>query len=159
TTGVKDPQGNQILVTFAPLNNAQGVQQGFIENGRNFIDGKTHLNPLSITTCYNGLRQTDNCDTPVTIPITLKRVYTDLSSRGNEVDTFLDANTAVPTEVDEYDFGSSFTPGPLLRKTVTTYAGLGNGISSFPASVTVCTPGGSDAVCNGSGTRVAQTTF
>lgn len=62
------------------------------------------------------------------------------------------------TEFDEYDFGSN-QPGSLLRKTVVGYAALGNNILDHTQSVTVCTPGGTDAACNGAGTRVAQTTF
>jgi RHS repeat-associated protein len=168
TTTVTDPQvpqGNQTIVSFNALNDTQGIQRGWVEASRYLIDGKTNTGVYNVVTCYNGLKMPNNsCDTPVTMPITETSVYHVLPAtatnpvRINELDTFFDPNTAQVTEIDEFDTGSSYTP-PLLRKTLTTYAQLGNGISSAPGSVVVCSPGGSDAACNGSGTKVSQTTF
>src|SRR5262249_33305065 len=41
-----------------------------------------------------------------------------------------------PLELDEYDYGNG-APGPLVRKTITTYASLTNNITGKPASVIV----------------------
>lgn len=54
----------------------------------------------------------------------------------------------MPTETDDYDYGSG-VPGALLRKITITYASLGN-ITAFPQTVTTY---------NGGGTQIALTTF
>src|SRR2546426_8832882 len=63
------------------------------------------------------------------------------------------------TETDEYDFGSGAPPASPTRKTLITYASLGNGIVDRPATITICTASGSSSSCGGTGTQVAQTTF
>ena len=92
-------------------------------------------------------------------PITEVSRFVQLAGgKENEQDTFLSSSNGLATELDEFDFGSN-APGPLLRKTILTYAALGNNILDRVASVTVCAPGGSDSACSGSGTKIAQSTF
>jgi RHS repeat-associated protein len=152
TTTVTDPKGNQMVVTFATG----------LETQRKTYQGSSSAGTLLATklTCYNGNKT--NCVTNTTIgrltPITEVSAITTLpNGLQKEQDTFFNSGN-LTTEIDEYDFGAN-SPGPLVRKTLTTYASLGNNISGRPASLTVCSPSGTDAACNGSGTRIAQTTF
>jgi len=161
---VTDPQGNQTVINFMPLTNPQIPGTSWIETQRQRYQGSSSSGALLQTTikCYNGNKS--NCaSTSVTMPVTEVSTFLLLpNGKENEQDTFLDSTTGGSTEVDEYDFGNN-APGALLRKTVTTYASLGNNILNRPASVTVCNPGGTDAACNGAGTsggtKIAQTTF
>jgi RHS repeat-associated protein len=161
-TTVTDPQGNQTVATFMQLTNPQSFSTipSFIETERQIYQGSAANSTVlqTVISCYNGNKT--NCNTtPVTMPITETSRFVLLpTGKENEQDVFLNSTTGLPTEVDEYDFGAS-APGALLRKTVTGYAALGNNIVSFPQSITVCSPGGSDTACNGSGTKFAQTTF
>lgn len=165
TTTVTDPQGNQTVLNFQPLMNPQSPRalnsnlNDWIETQRQIYQGSSSSGTLlqTVFTCYNGARPNCNNST-VNSPITeVSRFVQFPGGKENEQDVFVN-NLGLTTEVDEYDFGSS-GPEALLRKTILTYASLGNNILDRPASVAVCAPGGSDAACNGSGTKVAQTTF
>lgn len=137
TTTVTDPQSNQTVLNF----------QGIYETERQvYSSGGTLLK--TIIKCYNG--NTSNCNsTAVTLPISQKTVYVKWPG-GLESETNALYNTyGLATEVDEYAYGNG-SPGSLTRKTLTTYASLGNGIYSMPASVTVQ---------DGSGNTKAQTTY
>lgn len=87
------------------------------------------------TTCYNG--NLTSCDTTaITLPVTRKTVTRQFpSGRQSRMDTFFNT-VGLATETDEYDWGSG-SPGPLLRKTLISYAALGNHILDLPSSVTV----------------------
>jgi hypothetical protein len=89
--------------------------------------------------CYNGA--TGDCTTtPIVLPITQISTTTTLDNGlSSETVEYLNSIGLV-TEVDEYGFGAS-SP---TRKTVTTYATLGN-IGSRPASVIVYDSGGNIA--------------
>ncbi len=143
TTTITDPvtpQGNQTVLNF----------QGIYETQRQVFQGSSSGGTLlqTVVTCYNG--NLTNCTTTaVNLPITRRTVFVQLpGGLQSEQDTFYDPHS--PTlEVDDYDYGS----GPrrvLLRRTLTTYALLGNGIISRPASITV-----QDTL----GNVVAQTTY
>ena len=150
TTTVTDPQSNQIVVSFQNSRETQRqIYQGSSTNG-------TLLQ--TIITCYNGTKS--NCNTtPVSLPVTeVSRFVLLPNGKENEVDSFFASNAALPTEVDEYDFGAN-QPGALLRKTLISYASLGNNIVDRPLKVTICSPGGTDSDCGSSGTKVSQTTF
>jgi len=150
TTTVTDPQQNQTVINF----------QNGLETERQIFQGSARNGTLlqTVFTCYNGNRP--NCNTTnVSFPITeVSRFLQWPGGKENEQDVFLDSGTGLTKEIDEYDFGGK-QPGALLRKTIVTYASLGNNILDRPASVTVCGPGGTDPACNGSGTKIAQTTF
>lgn len=142
TTTVTDPQGNDTVIQF----------QGTYETQRQAYQGSHTSGTLLLTTntCYNG--SASPCTgTAVPLPFTQKSVITILSGANNlqsKQVTLFDSygNTS---ELDEYDFGSGAPPSTPLRKTVYTYASLGN-IHALPASV---------KVENGSGTTVAQATY
>jgi RHS repeat-associated protein len=138
TTTITDPQGNQTVVQF----------QGIYETQRQVYQGNTSGTLLLTTnTCYNGA--TSPCNgTAITLPITQRAVITTLpnnlqSKHINSYNTY-----GMPTETDDYDYGSG-APGALLRKITITYASLGN-ITAFPQTVTTY---------NGGGTQIALTTF
>jgi RHS repeat-associated protein len=155
TTTVIDPKGNKMVLSFQGGFETQ--RQIYQVNGANFVLLDT------ILTCYNSNKT--NCagitSTPK-FPITELTVFQVLpNQQENEQDTFFDRNSQLQTELDEYDFGNN-QPGALLRKTLIAYAALGNNITGKAQSVTVCSPPGTDAACNGattSGTKVAQTIF
>ena len=133
TTTVTDPQGNDAVVDF----------QGLYETQRQVYQGSHTSGTLlhTITTCYNG--NTSNCTgTAVSTPISQRTITTQLGSNGLESQHVEFINSyGLTTEVDDYDYGSG-GPGPLLRKVLTTYASLGNGIVDRVASTTVQDGGG-----------------
>lgn len=95
--------------------------------------------------CYNGASG-DCTTTAVTLPATQISTKTTLDSgQSSQVVQFLNGN-ALPTEIDEYDFGAS----KPTRKTITSYASLGNNISDRPSSLTIF---------DGSGNQISQTTY
>jgi RHS repeat-associated protein len=144
TTTVTDPQNNQTELQFQGIYQTQKkVYQGSIASGT----------PLeTVDTCYNG-SAVPCTGTAVALPIASTSVrvgYPNSSGKQNRADTTYNTN-GLPTEVDEYDFGSGGSgPGPLLRKTVTAYASLTNGIVNRPSSV---------SIYDGGGALKAQTTF
>ena len=72
----------------------------------------------TISTCYNG--NTSSCNTTaITLPITQITAVTTLGSMESKTNT--DYNSySLPTEVDQYGFGSG-APGGLVRKRLITY--------------------------------------
>lgn len=102
---------------------------------------------MQTDTCYNGA--TPPCSgTGITLPISeVKRYITLNNGFQGLTDTFLNS-LGLPTETDEYDYGSG-AHGSLLRKTVTTYA-TQTGIAGLPATITVQ---------DGGGVQKAQQTF
>ena len=140
TTTVTDPAGDQTTLNF------QGIYQTEQQTNQDVSGTQTLLK--TIYTCYNGA--TPNCNsTAVALPITQKAVYAQWPSGRESEMNVLYNSYGLPTEEDDYDYGTSGV-GSLLRKTLTTYASLGNNIVDLPASVTVE---------NGSGGTVAQTTY
>jgi RHS repeat-associated protein len=142
TTTVTDPQNNQTELQFQGIYQTQKkVYQGSIASGT----------PLeTVDTCYNG-SAVPCTGTAVALPITSTSVrvgYPNSTGKQNRTDTMYNTN-GLPTEVDEYDFGTG-GPGGLLRKTVTAYASLSNGIVNRPSSV---------SIYDGGGVLKAQTTF
>jgi RHS repeat-associated protein len=140
TTTVTDPLTDQTVMNF----------QSIYETQRQIYQGSSSSGTLlqSITTCYNG--NLTNCNTTgVGLPI-LRRTQTIQFPSGlqGKQESIYNGN-GLQTEADDFDFGSG-SPGALLRKTLTTYASLGNGIVGQPASVTIQ---------DGSGNTKAQTTY
>jgi RHS repeat-associated protein len=128
TTTVTDPQGNQTVINFWGIYPTETqVYQGSASSG-------TLLK--TTYTCYNGATSPCN-STSITLPIRQKTAILQWpGGLESETNTFYDPNFGMVTEVDEYAYGSG-SPGALVRKTLTTYASLTNGIVSNPASVTV----------------------
>ncbi len=150
TTTITDPQNNQTLIQF----------QGIYETQRQSYQGSAQTGTLlqTVNTCYNGSASPCTA-TAVTLPITRRTAIVQLDSAGSQSKTDLFLNSyGLPTETDEYEYGSG-APGPLVRKTLVTYASLGNGIVDHPATITVCTASGTSSSCGGTGTQVAQATI
>lgn len=139
TTTITDPQGNQSVLQF----------QGIYQTQRDTYQGAVSPSNLlqTVQTCYNG--NASNCtSTSVSVPITQTNVTTILpGGLQSEHDDFWNTYGA-PTETDEYDFGGA-PHGSLLKKTLATYASLGN-ITAFQQTVTAQ---------DGNGAPVAKTTF
>ncbi|HVP50449.1 MAG TPA: hypothetical protein VMT56_04420 [Candidatus Bathyarchaeia archaeon] len=137
TTTITDPQGNQTVMQF----------QGIYETERQVYQGSSGSGTLlqTVNTCYNG--STSPCtSTAVSLPISRRTVTTQFpGGSASKVDTFWNTYGLL-TENDEYDYGAS----GLIRKTLITYATLGNNINS--ATYTV-------KVQDGNGNLAAQTNY
>jgi len=148
TTLITDPQGNQTNMDF----------QGIYETERQVYQGPTSGALLrQLTTCYNG--NTSSCNTTaITLSVTQRTVIDQYGSTGLQCKhNYLYNAVGGLTEQDDYDYGSG-SPGSLLRKTIVTFASLGN-ITAFRQTVTVCNGTGSSPSCNNTGTVVSQTTY
>jgi RHS repeat-associated protein len=146
TTTITDPQNNQTAIQF----------QGIYETQRTVYSGSSTL-LQTVNTCYNGAASPCT-GTAINLPITQRTIIANAPSstlQSKHVDNWNMYGLA--TEIDDYDFGPG-APGSLLRKTLITYALLGNNINAASLMVTVCAPGGTASACNGSGTIVSQTT-
>jgi len=148
-TTITDPTTNQTVVDFQQDSNIYGGYNFFATQRKTYqgsASGGTLLQ--TVISCYNG--NTSSCPTTaVSSPFTQKTVYTQWPSGLESENNVLYNIYGLPTEQDDYDYGSG-SPGGLLRKTLTTYASLGNGIVSMPASI---------SVQNVSGATVAKQTF
>ncbi len=137
TTTVTDPQSNVTTIQF----------QGIYETQRVVNQGSTTA--LKTTnTCYNGA--TSPCTgTAITLPITQRTAIITLPNnlQCKHVESF--STFGMPTETDDYDYGSGAPSSTPLRKILITYASLGSNINAFSQTTTVQ---------NGAGTQIAQTT-
>ena len=156
----EDGSGWTTTVTAPTYNNQQDQTvisfQGIYETQRKVYEGSTTSGTLleTVDTCYNGA--TIPCTgTGVTLPISNRAIQVTLPNLSPSKISTTYNSYGLPTEVDEYGFGPT-----LVRKTLTAYdTSIGNYINDRPASVTVCTPSGTDAACNGTGTVKAQTSY
>ncbi|HXX18699.1 MAG TPA: RHS repeat-associated core domain-containing protein [Candidatus Acidoferrum sp.] len=151
TTTITDPssQQNQTVMNF------QGI---YATQTQVYQGSAAPANLLKTTyTCYNGSAAPCN-STAITLPITQSTTYVQWpGGLESEINTFYDKETVNGstssygnvTEKDEYSYGAG-APGSLVRKTLVTYASLGNGIVGKPSTVTVE---------DGSGNVKAQTTY
>jgi len=131
----------------APTYNSQNSQtlmnfQGIYPTEKQVYQGSSSGGTLLKTeiTCYNGSTPTGTpatCNSAaVTLPITQKAKYTQWPG-GLESETHATYNAyGLITENDEYGYGSG-SPGSIARKTLTSYASLGNNISDKPSQVTI----------------------
>ena len=118
--------------------------KNFYETERQVYQGPSVGGTLlkTVYRCYNatGTIVPANCPTTaVTLPITRQTVFTylpDSAGAESETDSTFDDDSGLIKEVDEYDYGSAVV-GPLIRKTITTYTALGNGIVDRPATVVI----------------------
>jgi RHS repeat-associated protein len=146
TTTIKDamqPTNDQTSINFQTT----GSPAMFMETHRTINQGTSTL-LMQTDTCYNAA--TVPCSsTAINLPISQIDSYATFNdNHESRTTTFLN-DVGLTTEVDEYNFGSG-TAGTLLRKTLTTYASLGNNILDHPASI---------VVQDGSGNQKAATTF
>ena len=147
TAPTYNSQNNQTVIDF----------QGIYPTESQVYQGSSTSGTLLKTTliCYNGSNPTGTPATcnaaAITLPITQRTTYTEWPGSSvleSEVNTTYNTYGLV-TENDEYAYGAG-SPGSVVRKTLTSYASLGNGIVSMPSSVTVK---------DGSGNIKAQTTY
>jgi RHS repeat-associated protein len=90
---------------------------------------------LTTIICWNG--SSSNCTTtPVSSPINQKAVTVQYPNGGLQSKTAVSYSGALVTETDQYAYASG-TPTTLARKSVISYASLGNGIVDHPSSVVV----------------------
>jgi RHS repeat-associated protein len=122
---------NQTVINFQ----AAGSPANFYETHRTVNQGAT-TTLVQTDTCYNSTVQPNCSSTAITLPPTEIKRYTILPSALQSLTDTLINGANLPSEVDEYDFGTS-PHGGLLRKTLVTYASLSNGIGALPASITV----------------------
>ena len=141
TTTVTDPQNNQTVMNF----------QGIYPTEEQVYQGSQTSGTLLRTAlfCYNGTTPSGTpatCNSAsITLPITQRTSYT-LWPGGleSEVNTLYDSETSngfnysygLINEIDEYAYGNG-APGSLVRKTLTSYATLSNGIMDRPSQITV----------------------
>jgi len=140
TTTITDPRGNQTVLTFP--------EYSLEETQRVVNQGSSTALEMITTTYQSG-------SYPV-IQKTVTSCWPSASSSCPSGSGTLQSKTVTSynsselvTEVDEYAYGTG-APGSLVRKTLTSYASLGNGIVDMPASVTVE---------DGSSNVKAQTTY
>jgi RHS repeat-associated protein len=140
TTTITDPSSpsNTTVINFQSNTAGAGIPTRFYETERNIYQGSPSGTLLkTVYTCYNGATSPCN-STAISIPITERTVLIACPGTGGLVskrNTSYNSNSLV-TEADEYAYGVG-VPGSLVRKTLTTYATLGNGINNLPASVTI----------------------
>lgn len=132
TTLVTDPNSNQTLINFAEDG---GTNNNFYETQRQSYQGSTSL-LLTTVTCFN--TTTSGCATAtVSSPISAQAVTRQYPNGGLQSKT---ATTYDPrgllSEVDQYAY-STGAPATIIRKTIISYANLGNNILDRPQTVTV----------------------
>jgi RHS repeat-associated protein len=138
TTTVTDPASNQTQINFQSVTPAAGPPIAFYETERQIYQGSTSGTLLkTVFTCYNAT--TSSCNsTAIVQPIDQRAVYVLWPGTGgleSLTNTFYNTYGS-STETDEYAYGVG-APGSIVRKTLTTYASLGNGIVAMPATVTI----------------------
>jgi hypothetical protein len=148
TTSITDPQSNVTTMNF----------QGIYATEAQYYQGSSTLLKTTYS-CYNGSATPCN-STAISLPIAQQTATVQWPGSSNLESKIVTSYNSygLATEKDEYGYGTG-APGSLVRKTLTTYASLGNGIVGDPGSVTVCSGTGSASACNNVGTVVAQTTY
>ena len=147
TTTLIDPGNNYTVISFEKDANTTPATNNFYETQRLSYSGNTSGTLLSTNiTCYNGQSvstpascyNTGVTSNPYISRITNFRYVPDKNGIQAETDSTYDQFGLIH-EVDEYDFGASgsLAVGGVIRKTITAYATLGNGIVDRPSSVTI----------------------
>jgi RHS repeat-associated protein len=136
--------GNQTVINFQ----AAGSPPNFYETHRTVNQGAS-TTLVQTDTCYNAAVEPNCSSTAIALPLTEVKRYTILPNASQSLNDALINGVGLPSEVDEYDFGTS-PHGALVRKTLVTYASLGNGIGALPGSITIQ---------DGSGTQRSKATF
>jgi RHS repeat-associated protein len=141
TTTVQNPNSDVTTLTFQKDSATTDPTGNFYETSRIVQDGANTLE--SVYTCYNGNLSgapTGCSGIAVATPILRQTVYSclpDCSGKERETNSVYDTFGLI-NEVDDYDYGTvGAGVGSVLRKTITTYAALGNGIVDRPSSVII----------------------
>jgi RHS repeat-associated protein len=147
TTTVTDPKtpGNQTVINYEKDSATSNPTTNLYETQRKIYQGPATGTPLRTTiTCYNGQSVANPSACPTTavatpiLRVTSFRYLPDSTGVEAETDSTYDQFGLIH-EVDDYDYGTvgSGTVGSLLRKTITSYVALGNGIVDRPSSVVI----------------------
>jgi RHS repeat-associated protein len=152
TTTITDPTtptNNQTVLNFQSVIPVAGSAASFYETERKIYQGSTSGTLLkTIFTCYNGATSPCN-STAVAQPISQLTAYVQWpGGLESKINTTYNSYGLV-TEKDEYAYGAG-SPGSIVRKTVTAYAPLSNGIVGMPSTITIE---------DGSSNIKAQTTY
>src|SRR3984885_1432892 len=159
STTVTDPNNNQTVIDFSEDGNTTTPTYNFYETQRTIsqlISGTQTLLATDIK-CYNG--NYTGCSTAqVSSPITETDAYSKPApSNSTRLSEVLYNNYGLVTDDREYDYGATTGSAPgtakLIQETATSYASLGNGILSRPASVIIYD------WTSGSGKTIASTTY
>ena len=140
TTTVTDQAGDLTTFNFQDvfINTQTYIARSEYETERQVTDVSRGLLQTTVT-CYNGHISANCNSTSVNTPIQRKTVFPQLPGPQNlesETDTTYNSY-GLPTEIDEYDYGTSGTPGAIQRTTLISYASLGNDIQDHPSQITV----------------------
>ena len=143
TTTATDPQSNVSVIQF----------QGIYETQRQVYQGSTSGTLLrTVNTCYNSAA-IPCTSTAIALPISHREIETNQQGIVDHHAENLNS-VGMPTWIDDYDFGNgSF--GPLIKRTLITYASIGNA-TAFSQTSIICNGSGSASACNGTGTPVAR---
>jgi RHS repeat-associated protein len=136
-----DSAANQTVIQF----------QGIYETQRQVYQGASGSGTLlqSWNTCYNGAASPCT-GTAITLPIQQRTVIDQYGSSGfQSKHNYLYNAAGGVTEADDYDYGKTGPSTTPLRKTLISFASLGN-ITAFQQQV---------IVQNGAGTPIAQTNY
>jgi RHS repeat-associated protein len=140
TTTVTDPASNDTVISFQKDSATTVPTNNFYETARVVKQGSSSTLE-TIYTCYNGngVSNPSSCTTlGVASPILRVTAFQEIPNSSGAVsktDSFYDTLGLIH-EVDEYDYAAGGA-GALIRKTITAYTALGNGIVDRPSSVTV----------------------
>jgi YD repeat-containing protein len=140
TATLTDPAGNQTLYSFSGI---------FQTQMQAYSGAATGAAVFSMSTCYNVDTPSGCVQGEVVPPILEKADQIRLDNAQTGLTKTFYNNSGLPTEVDQYHYGSGQT-GPLARRTVINYASLGNRIFDRQSDVTVF---------DINGNQVATTTF
>ncbi len=143
-TTLKTPDNNDTVIHFQKVYETERIAYQGLESGGNIL--------ATVDTCYNGAAS-PCIDTTVAMPITRRTILTTPNGLSSAKRDEYYNSYGMPTVIDEYNYGPT-----LVRKTVTSYASLGN-IHDGVSKVVVCTAGGTDSECNSSGTVGSKTTY
>jgi RHS repeat-associated protein len=124
-----DPTPNQTVIQF----------QGIYETQRKVYQGLSGSGTLlqTVDTCYNGSASPCTA-TAITLPIAQIAETVQLDSSGWICKHVASYNSfGLPTEMDDYDYGSGAPPATPFKKTLISYAALGNNINASQQTVTV----------------------
>jgi RHS repeat-associated protein len=140
TTVVTDPKSDTNTLNFQDvyINTTTEVARSDYETERQVNDVSGGL-LQTVVSCYNGNISANCNSTAVSVPILRKTVFPQPQGSSNlesEIDTTFN-NYGLTTKIDEYDYGTAPSPGPLVRETQIGYASLGNDIQDRPAQVSV----------------------
>jgi len=127
STTVTDPAGNQTAFNFVV--DASGNDH---ETERQIYQGSTSGTlKETVDTCYNG-SSIPCVTTAVSLPISNRTIQVTLPGLSAAKTTTAYNSYSLPTETDEYAYGSS-----LVRKTLTSYASPGNYVNDRPSDVQI----------------------